>query len=218
MHCQQFESRLQALLDSRQDIDSPLFDDGGEVCRHIEVCPDCQVLASAYAAMAGARLPVSNSSIDGLADRVLVEVNTPVAQITKPRVASTPTWTRVAIALAASVLVAVSLVRLREATTSAPPYTSAPNTDSLAVESTNVRKSIPGGDVCYRVGQGLASISLVGMRSSSTQSETQPKSNENQRTPLFDTFRTWFPGGSETSSPAQGETGWINQLDVTLVA
>jgi anti-sigma factor RsiW len=213
MHCQQFESRLQALLDSRQDIDTD-----HEVCRHIEVCPDCQVLASAYAAMAGARLPLRTDTVDGLADRVLAELNTPVAQIAKPRMASTPTWTRVAIALAASVLVVVSLVRLREATSPAPPYTSAPNTGSLAGDPASTRQSIPGGEVFYRTGQGLASISLVGMRSSSTQTETQPKSNENQRTPLFDTFRTWWPAGSESSTPAQGETGWINQLDVTLVA
>lgn len=213
MHCQQFESRLQALLDSRNDIDTDQA-----VCRHMEGCPDCRALAGAYSALAGARLPMRSDLIDGLADRVLNELNTPVAELAKPRVATTPAWTRVAIALAASVLVVVSVVRLREATAPVAPLTHSPTPGTLAGDPRATMKSIPVGDVFYRTGQGLASISLPAMRSNSTQTETPTENDQRQSSPLFDTFRNWFPAGSESSSPAQGETGWIHQLDVTLVA
>jgi hypothetical protein len=210
MQCRQIEQRLQELLDSREAIDS---DD--EVREHLELCGECAVLAAAYDAVARSPAPCqADAPHAGLAARVVAEA------IGSSRTQSPTTWlTWGAAAIAACLLVALGL-NLDDGDRSAPAKVDAPvavseNSPPEAVAANTSENPhrpeailVPGHDMWYRTGQGLASISLVGLRSQRTaSSDSETTSNDPLLDRAFDTLRTLWPSEGATGSPTRGETG-----------
>ncbi|WP_425396957.1 anti-sigma factor family protein [Aeoliella sp.] len=217
MHCLQFQERLQALLDSRQD---PADDQA--IRQHMANCPECEALAIAYTAVARVPAPAADEpTIDGLADRVMADLNKPVAQTTSAANSARTPWLQWAVALAACVLVAVGVLRQSEDVATPPGQ---PAADRMAVDagaSTIATPAVdmPGSEMFYRTGQGLASFSLVGMQTQGSQAvETEASSDGQLFRRALDTFRSIWPGESEVGPATQGETGYLEPPTYALVS
>lgn len=226
MQCRQTERRLHDLLDSRQDIDTD-----PALREHLEWCRPCATLATAYDLLA--RAPAHRNArepMNGLATRVIAQVAapSPVARRTTWR-----SWT--ALAVAASLLIAVGLAMGdresgQPATPTATTLTERPiaapqaETKTMVVEATAVKPAatqptVPGRDMWYRTGQGLASISLAGLRSQrTTTAETESPNDAQLLDRAFDTLRTMWPREGESQNPARGETGWRTPGENVLAA
>jgi hypothetical protein len=201
MQCQQTEPRLQELLDSRCEIDSD-----PALAAHCEVCPDCAALAAAYDVLGRESVSSpSNLPLDGLADRVVADVV--MNERAKPQAAKWPTWATWAVA--ASLLVAAGLAirnaGLPNGDEIAPVIA---NDDEDAADSPMVH-NVPGQEMWYRTGQGLASISLTSLRTrdvSAIDAESASDGQLFQR--AYDAVRQMWPPQGENPAP-NGETGWF---------
>lgn len=217
MNCLQFQERLQALLDSRQDIA-----DDQAVRQHMAGCPDCEALATAYTAVV--RVPLRSADeqpIEGLADRVVAELNSPA---THRPAASGPryvVWLQMAAALAACVLVAVGIYRQEE---QAAPSGSSPGSHQVATEHATApiatpAVDLPGREMFFRTGQGLASFSIGGAPSSASQSPETGATSDGQffyRT--LNQLRRYLPAEGDSGSATQGETGFLEPPTYALVS
>lgn len=180
--------------------------------------------------------------IAGLADRVMAELQTPSANVRPKRRAgaeslakhggtkhSSIRWKQTVAVLAASLLVAVG-IGLQQgtnngadvqqpSTTNSGLATGGLATDNATLVAPTPAVNVPGQDILYRAGQGLASISLVGMRSRSARAtEPEPTGNEQGSPPAWEIFRTLLPREGETPSPTQGETGFFVPSSGVLLA
>lgn len=217
MNCLQFQERLQALLDNRQDIA-----DDQAIRQHMAACPDCEALATAYTAVT--RVPlriVAGQPLAGLADRVTAELNQPVAHTAPAARSRYVRWAQWAVAVAACLLLAVGLIRQND---QASPALSQPGADQVAGEMPTTpigmpAASMPGSEMFYRTGQGLASFSLGGMQSQGSQTAEAEASSDSQ---LFrralDTLRILWPGEGDGSPSTQGETGYLPPPTYAMVS
>lgn len=210
MHCEMIENRLHELLDSRRPLNAD-----EALCEHLESCDECAELAAAYAAVArGEHVSRPTRPIAGLADRVLAEVN-------QARPLRRSAWRAgTAVALAASLLIAVGLA-LRNDTSIVEP----PNAVELTVASDNTMmvghaqqqvahrlpaRGVVGEDMWYQTGRGLATITLAGMRSTDSaaiEADGAVESEFIRR--AYDALRQmWDP--QRDAQPTNGETGWLD--------
>lgn len=167
MNCAQTEGRLQELLDCRDPLDAD-----HQLNQHLAACPRCATLASAYHGIAELQdCTHSAGPSEGLAARVLAEVNRPlvaVGQRPQPGIAARA-WP--AAMLAASVLVVVALIRDEASPPAAPTQqiAAAENTTHAGASPSpeqlaSALRTLRGRQMIYRTGVDLASIYLVGTR------------------------------------------------------
>ena len=242
MRCQQSEALLQKLLDERCDIYSgdwsnsqgPNSDwtDSG-LFAHLEECDACAELAAAYDALAhrssanSKQLASSDERIPGLANRVLAEALAEPST-RQPAIGTTAHWkTWGAVALAASLLLAVGLGLRHEDPSGlvnpplGPSAESDPspqaeelpvlaNAESPSGTQLQPARNMMGQEVWYRTGRGLASISLTNLRlrnvsMSSNGFEDQPQFFHQ----AVDALRQIWPPQGEAVTP-NSETGWYD--------
>ncbi|QDU54597.1 hypothetical protein [Aeoliella mucimassa] len=217
MRCDQAELRLQTLLDNRQQVE-----DDTALTEHLASCGECATLASAYQALAADRCEPLPSSNISLADRVMSEIaadpqptKTIVREPYAPHQHTSVSWYRWAsLAIAASVMVAILFNQDPSTTPVAPPNnpSAVPMIADAVPHTSYPVEQAPGREVWFRTGQGLASISLVGLsnRNMTTPETEAPSDSQMFRWPLPNSLpeMDFLPSPSDSATP-KGETGLL---------
>ncbi len=80
-------------------------------------------------------------------------------------------------------------------------------------------REVAGSQMWYRTGKNLATMSLASLRWQRTAaSDSEPTSDDQLLDRALNTFRTLWPGESETTTPTRGETGQFEPGSGLLVA
>lgn len=208
MNCAETDLRLQELLDSRASLDAD-----GPLADHLESCTRCATLAAAYQVLACPPTPPSTPPIERLAARVLADVATPRSTSTGQQTPNFASRAWPAAVLAASVMVAVVLVR-GQADVLQSPTQQVASTEASAVAPTGSTPEFitavrdeRGRRLMVRTGVDLASIYLVGMRWPSPITISETTAAGGMLLPsVDDTLRRWWPVLKDAAQPQPHES------------